>query len=456
MKNITVIGLGYRDINGLTVEAYRTLFDDYQDKKIICRTSTHKVVDELAKRGIEYETLDSFYENADSFDAMYDEMVKHILSIAEENDVLLCVSGSPVNGDILVKKLLTDHPENIKLLSSEGIAEFLSSICGISDAESINTLPAHLFRKDLINTRALNIITEADNKFLAGEIKLKLLELYPDDAEIICFFGYPDTKFKKICLFDMDRQEVYDFSVNFIILPLDNFAKKLYDICALSEIMRILRGRDIESSVGSLKFNPEGCSWDREQTHESIRQNMIEEAYEVVEAINNNDIDNLIEELGDMLLQVLFHSQIASETGEFEFSDVVNGVASKLVRRHPHVFGDTSASNSAEALINWEQVKKEEKNNQTALSSIMGLPKDLPPFTRAQKVIGKTASSGFTPSYSDNTVKIFDMLKSNTDSESIAELLFAICELCKQLGVNPDVELKKYTDNYIKEFSENI
>lgn len=454
MKNITVIGLGYRDINGLTLEAYKLLFENNAGKKIICRTATHAVVAELAARNIEFETLDRFYEGAESFDDMYEAMVSYIASVAEDNEIYLCVSGSPVNGDLLVNTLFEHYPERIKLISGEGVNEFLSSVAGVTSGDSVNTIPAHLFRKYLVNTRAINIITEADNKFLVSEIKLKLLEMYPEDHEIIYFSGYPTAKSEKICLFDADRQEVYDFSVNFIILPLDNFEKKVYDIGALCEIMRILRGRDVESSVGSLKFNPEGCSWDREQTHESIRQNMIEEAYEVVEAINNDDLDNLIEELGDMLLQVVFHSQIASETGEFEFRDVIQGVAAKLVRRHPHVFGDTMAANSAEALTNWEQVKKEEKSNQTVLNSITTLPKDLPPFTKAQKVIGKTASKGFKPAYSPKANAVMEALKANADTDNISEILFAVCDVLKQMEINPDVELKKYTDNYVREFSE--
>lgn len=455
MKNITVIGLGYKDINGLTVEAYRLLFEaDNADKKIICRTETHCVAEELRNRNIQFETLDRFYDEAESFDDMYDSMYKYICGEAEKSDVLLCVPGSPCIGDMLVKKITENFAGNVHMVSCAGAAENFAGIANIIADEGMSVIPAHLFRKSLVNTHISTCITEADNKFLVSELKLKLLELYPDDHEILYFYGYPDTKYAKICLSDMDRQKLYDFSVNFIILPLDNFAKKLYDIEALLDIMRILRGQPPESELTALKYNEDGCSWDREQTHESIRQNIIEEAYEVVEAINNQDLDNLIEELGDMLLQIVFHSQIAEELGEFTLSDVVNGIVKKLLRRHPHVFSDVHADSADEALASWEQIKQEEKKNKSALSSIMALPKDLPPFTKACKIQKKAAAEGFAAEYSDQAKAISDLFGNINDEDSMGEILFAVADICRHKEINPDIAIKKYTDSFVGDFSD--
>lgn len=456
MNKITVIGLGYRDINGLTVEGYRAIFENTNaDKKIICRTEKHSVVQEMAVRNIKFETLDRFYEAAESFDDMYASMYDYILSEAELREVILCVSGSPAVGDMLVQKLIEGCTENINIIPCESTADYLCSVAQITTTEGFNIIPAHLFRKNTVNTRTSTLISEADNRLLVSEIKLKLLEMYPDDFEILYFYGYPELKYEKIQLCDMDRQKLYDFSVNFVIFPLDNFEKKLYDIGALFEIMRILRGQCAEYPTGSLTYDPAGCSWDKEQTHESIRRNIIEEAYEVVEAINNNDIDNLIEELGDMLLQVVFHAQIACETGEFTFDDVVNGIVKKLLRRHPHVFGNSVASDSAQALASWEQVKLEEKKNGSVLSSVLSLPKDMPPLTKAYKIIGKTSSCGYFPTYSQAVHDALSFLKSIATEENIGELLFAISDLCRQISVDPDVELKKYSDNYTRAFEEH-
>lgn len=454
MNNLVVVSMGYSDLNGLSVEAYRFLFEnDISDKKLIARTERHIVVDEIKKKGIAVESLDRFYDEASDFDEMYDSMLSYILECIKERDVILCVPGVPVVGDILVQKLINSGVENVRIISSVGISEKLSEAAAFVADGTMNIVPGHLLTKAQINTRAFMCITEVDNKLLASQIKLMLQDMYPEEYKILYFYGYPKLKYEKISLYSMDRQKIYDFSVNFVILPLDNFEKKLYDIEALFEIMRILRGQPVESDVGHLKYDESGCAWDRVQTHKSIRQNMIEEAYEVVEAINNNDIDNLIEELGDMLLQVIFHSQIASETGEFTFRDVVSGISEKLIRRHPHVFGDVSASDPDGAYAAWENIKAEEKKINKVTTSIDSLPKDLPPMTKALKILKKTEKAGYRPQYSEEAKSVVKCFEDNISGENTGEILMAIVDMLRQKEISPDVELIKYSDEYKKEFS---
>lgn len=454
MNKITVVGLGYSGIDGMSVRGYRTLFENNNNSKIICQTILHEVVKKLSDRNIEFETLDRFYENAESFDEIYDNACEYIISCAENSDVIFCVSGSPALGDVITKKLAAQCPDEIKIISSSGVAEHISSISGLVMDSGYCAIPAHALQKSMINTHSALCITEVDNKFLASELKLMLLDFYPDDSKIYYFYGHPDSKYEEICLFDMDRQKTYDFSVNFVILPLDNFAKKLYDITALCEIMRILRGQPTESEIVGLTYDDRGCSWDREQTHESIRVNMIEEAYEVVQAINNNDTDNLVEELGDMLLQVIFHSQIAQETGEFTFSDVVNGIVSKLIRRHPHVFGDAVANDSAQALASWDEVKKQEKANKAITDVFASIPKDLPALTKACKVQSKSEKAGYTADYSKFSKGIMHgIIDTELEPEAFGELLYAIADAARNLGYDPDVELLNYIDKLMWKFT---
>ena len=162
-----------------------------------------------------------------------------------------------------------------------------------------------------------------------------------------------------------------------------NFVLKLkYDVSDLLEIMKILR-------------SPEGCPWDREQTHESIKKSLIEETYEVVEAINKNDKELMTEELGDVLLQVVFHSQIGAENGEFDFSDVCDGICKKLIERHPHVFGDISVKDSGEVLENWEQIKSRTKHRKTQTDKMLSVPRELPALMRSAKIQEKASKVGF-------------------------------------------------------------
>ena len=149
--------------------------------------------------------------------------------------------------------------------------------------------------------------------------------------------------------------------------------KDRYNMEDLTEIMALLR-------------SPEGCPWDREQTHDSIRRNFIEEVYEAADAIDRRDDANLREELGDVLLQVVFHARIAQEGGRFDLSDVIDEVCKKLVRRHPHIFGGTAANTSEEALKNWDQIKKEEKGQKTAFQSLEQIPISLPALAYADKM----------------------------------------------------------------------
>lgn len=158
--------------------------------------------------------------------------------------------------------------------------------------------------------------------------------------------------------------------------------KDRYDIRDLLEIMRLLR-------------TPEGCPWDREQTHQSIKKNLIEETYELVEAINRDDPAMMREELGDVLMQVVFHSCMAEEAGRFDFDDVADEVCKKLIVRHPHVFGEVTVSGTADVLDNWDAIKRQTKGQKTSSQAMDSVPREFPALMRAQKIQGKAAKSGF-------------------------------------------------------------
>ncbi len=164
---------------------------------------------------------------------------------------------------------------------------------------------------------------------------------------------------------------------------MENFEfKENYDIQDLLRIMEILRA-------------PGGCPWDAEQDHESIKMNFIEETYEVIEAINQKDTDLLKEELGDVLLQVVFHAQMEKEIGSFNFTDVADGICKKLIERHPHVFGEVKVSGTEEVLSNWDDIKRKSKSQKTQGSSMLKVPKELPALMRAQKIQSKAKKAGF-------------------------------------------------------------
>ncbi len=205
----------------------------------------------------------------------------------------------------------------------------------------------------------------------------------------------------------------------------------------------------------------EGCPWDREQDHKSIRRDFIEETYEVIEAIDTDNRELLREELGDVLLQVTFHSQIEAEQGTFTIEDVANDICVKLIHRHPHVFGDVQADTSEKVLSNWEKIKSEEKERKTVTDKLRAIPPMLPALMRAEKVGKKAGCFDFpdTCSVMDKIYEELDELKEAMRTESkdaiaeeMGDLLLTVTSLCRKLGVESEVVLGRATDKFINRF----
>ena len=221
-----------------------------------------------------------------------------------------------------------------------------------------------------------------------------------------------------------------------------------YKMGDLVEIMRLLR-------------SPGGCPWDQVQTHQSIRPNMLEEAYEAAGAIDRLDMGNLKEELGDVLLQVVFHARIAEEAGTFTFEDVVDGICKKLIYRHPHVFGTANAGDPEGALSAWDAQKRAEKGQKTAADTLDGVARALPALTRAAKLQSKAAKAGFDwEDISPALDKLLEELEefrgavrenSNVEEE-LGDLLFAAAKAGRFAGVDPEAALQKACEKFIRRF----
>lgn len=229
-----------------------------------------------------------------------------------------------------------------------------------------------------------------------------------------------------------------------------SYKKDKYSIEDFLEIMQILRG-------------PGGCPWDVEQTHKSIRRDLIEEAYETADAIDLDDSIALCEELGDLLLQVVFHSDIARRNGEFTFDEVVDGVAKKLILRHPHVFGDVEADTAEQVLDNWDAIKRVEKHQESYTDTLQSVPRAFPALLRAAKVQKRAAKAGFDWAEMSGA---FDKLAEETDElkaavangnqceidEEFGDLLFSMVNVSRFIKVEPENALAKATDKFVKRF----
>ena len=233
---------------------------------------------------------------------------------------------------------------------------------------------------------------------------------------------------------------------------IDNFQfKENYDINDLIDIVEILR-------------SPDGCPWDREQDHKSIRRDFLEETYEVIEAINKDDRDGLLEELGDVLLQVVFHTQIEREKGSFELSDVADGICKKMIERHPHVFGDVNAETSEQVLENWDVIKKQTKSQKSQTDSMLSIPREFPALMRADKVQKKAAKVGFDWDSVDGAFdKVSEELQELKEAvlmgaqdnvhEELGDLLFSVVNVSRFIKVDSEEALTGATDKFIDRFS---
>ena len=226
--------------------------------------------------------------------------------------------------------------------------------------------------------------------------------------------------------------------------------KDRYSIDDLLHIMRYLRA-------------PDGCPWDREQTHESIRKNLIEETYEVIEAINKQDKDLLLEELGDLLLQIVFHAEMETEQGGFTFDDVCNGVCQKLVERHPHVFGSVHAENAEDALASWDNVKRTKKGQKKGSVPMLSVPREMPALMRADKVQGKAKKLGFDwPDVSgaldkleEETAELKEAIASGERADismELGDLLFSAVNVSRFVDCDAEEALTGATDKFIARF----
>ncbi|MFR4051597.1 MAG: nucleoside triphosphate pyrophosphohydrolase, partial [Clostridium perfringens] len=380
---LKIMGLGPGAYEALTIGALKELKNN---KNIYFRTEKHPTVDFLKDEGIKFESYDHAYEKYDSFDDVYKYIAEDLITkIKDDEDLIYAVPGHPLVAEKSVINLIELCKENniqYEVLPAVSFVDAMMEALQVDPIEGVKIIDAFDMKNQILDKRVGTIITQVYNNFIASEVKLRLLEGYEDDTEIIFVraAGVEGLEsIRKIPLYELDWQEDIDYLTS-IYIPKDLGNKK--DFQDLLDIIETLR-------------NPGGCPWDREQTHESLKSALLEECYEVIDAIENEDEDALIEELGDVLLQVVFHASIGKEDGYFDIMDVIGGISNKMINRHPHVFGNEKANTSEQVLVNWDEIKKEEKGIKTLTEEMQNIAKSLPATTRAYKVQKKAKKVGF-------------------------------------------------------------
>lgn len=449
---IKIVGLGPGAPEALTVGTINVL---EKSENIFFRTEKHPTVDYLRDKIKDFKTYDYFYEECSSFDDVYANIAKDIIKVyRDRGELVYAVPGHPLVAEKSVFNLIKLCEENdieYKLVPAVSFVDAMMDSLKIDPIEGLKIIDAFDMKNQILDKRIGTIITQVYNQFIASEVKIQLLEYYNDDTEIyyVRAAGIEgEESVRKIPMYELDMQEDIDYLTS-IYIPKDLNNKK--DINDLINIIDTLRGDN-------------GCSWDREQTHESLKNQLLEEAYEVVDAINNDDIDAMIEELGDILLHVVFHASIGKEDGYFNMTDIVESISDKMIYRHPHVFKEKNKIDSETTIELWDELKKKEKNFKTITEDLQAIAKALPSLIRASKVQKKVSKVGFDwDNVEDASLKVEEELKEVLEvyktenkekiKEEVGDLLFACVNVARLLKVNEEEALNITIEKFIKRFS---
>ncbi|MEH7335656.1 nucleoside triphosphate pyrophosphohydrolase [Neobacillus drentensis] len=453
VKNIEVLGLGAGDLEQLPMGIYKKLLNA---SHLFLRTKEHPVVIELEKEGMNYSSFDSVYEKHDQFEAVYQEIARTLLEKAQTEEIFYAVPGHPLVAEQTVQLLLENGPKQgveIIIGGGQSFIDALFASLKIDPVDGFQLLDGTMLQASQLNLNQHMMISQVYDQFVASDVKLTLMEKLPDDYEvwIVTAAGSKEEAIEKVPLYELDRNVSLNNLTSVYVPPVKDEQILWKNFSKLREIIAELRG-------------PDGCPWDKEQTHDSLKKYLIEETYEVIEAIDNEDIDHLVEELGDVLLQVMLHAQIGEDDGYFSIDDVIEGLSAKMVRRHPHVFGNVIAENAEQVLQNWEDIKKKEKGDVQS-SLLEGVSKSLPNLLQAYELQKKAAKVGFdwqeiSPALEKVKEELEEFVNELDGTEEglkrakkeFGDLLFAFVNVARFLKIHPEEALFETNEKFKRRF----
>jgi tetrapyrrole methylase family protein/MazG family protein len=415
------------------------------------RTLRHPAVDDLLADGVTFTSFDDVYDAATDLASAYAEIAARLVAAAHEHgEVVYAVPGSPAVAERAVALLRADPAVEVELVAGVSFADLAWVRLGVDPMDGdARVVDGRAFDQAELAGRLL--VAQCDNQFVLSDVKLALLEHLGPDTPITVLqrLGLPDEQITVVALEELDRGAVAPDHLTSVFVDAGA-------VGAARELVRLLQ-------LAKRLRDPGGCPWDAEQTHLSLTRYLLEEAYESVEAIEHLSDTGpapLQDELGDVLYQVVLHAVIAQETGEFTLADVARGIHDKLVRRHPHVFGDVVAAESADVMRNWEQIKKEEKGT---TSIVAGITPGLPSLLYTHKLFRKAASVGLEI---DDVAAALDRIDTAlaglragdddaTAAESqLAQILAATVIVARAGGVDAESALRGWAADYRHRFEQ--
>lgn len=389
-------------------------------------------------------SFDPLYDGAATLDEVYAGIVDALVEAATEapgGEVLYLVPGSPAVAERTVERLRADDRVALEVLPALSFLDVAWEALGLDPlAAGARLVDGHRFAAEAAGERGPLLVAQCDSVLVLSEVKLAVDDP-PAAVTVLQRLGLPDQSVREVAWDDLDRLVEADHLTSLWIPTLA--APVAHELVRFAELVRTLRQR---------------CPWDRGQTHASLTRHLLEEAYETVEAIEGLDgpdgMDHLEEELGDLLFQVCFHATLAAEEGHFTLADVARGIHDKLVHRHPHVFGDVVAETAGEVVANWDRIKTAEKGRTSVME---GIPSALPSLLHAAKVQRRAASLGFDWESVDGAYpkvsEELEELRAEPSEEELGDLLFAVVNVARHLGFDPEASLRGATGKFRHRFT---
>ncbi len=435
---ITLIGLGTRK-GDLTKRAENAL---KRASKIMARTGNAEAFKSL--EGFEVETLDGLFMSSRNFDSLNKNLASAVIGAAKISDVCYCVDGAVCEDEAC--KIIMKRHDDTEII--EGVSKSAAA-AAISRLESPQYTAVSAYDINTLKSCRAAVVYDIDCEFTASTVKQKLTKLFGEETECSFVRGEECVKIK---IYEIDRLKSYDYSCAVAVEESGFLTKDRYDYDDVETLIKLLRA-------------PDGCPWDRVQTNESIKSNVIEEAYELADAIERGDDDGIEEETGDVLLQSAFHSVLKEEQGVFDGSDAITRLVKKLIFRHSHIFGKDKARDSAEALGVWDKNKTVEKHQSTFSETLEAVPVNFPACMRAQKVQKRASKAGMDFSSTEAaSAKLYEEVKelkeaiSAGDNEEIfseaGDVLFSAVNVCRLAGADCEDALKSAVKKFSDRFKE--
>lgn len=441
MKEITVVSLGPGSRSLLTLGAIETM---EKAEKLVLRTEKCDAAAYLREKGISFDTLDDLHEACEDFEELAEAAAERLMALAKESRVCYAVLDAGADATV---SLLRQWTQITCLPGVPLSAPFMAA--APQEKWEIQTA-------DGLNVTGLQnplLILELDSKMLAGDCKLELLRWYDAEQPVLFFPPGRDAARagRMIPLCDLDRQKQYDHTCAALLPAVELTARRRFDFFDLVRVLDILRGEN-------------GCPWDQEQTHETLRKYLIEEAYETAAAIDEEDWEHVADELGDVLLQVVFQANIGRQYGTFELGEITTDICRKMISRHRHIFGGDECKTAQDVVANWEKIKKEERGYQTQAQVLQGVSQGLPPLMRAEKVQKKARDVGFdwddprdalskVHEEAQEVAQALDEKDEGHLQEEVGDLFFACVNAARLAGVDAETALQRATEKFVTRFT---